>query len=373
MRWQIILGSAASLSRPFEDELLLWYKDLYGVKERSKRPRKCFNSATSAVGWESAKLYTDRLFQHENMAAARAMLGAIRTEFHEALEDADWMSAASREAAKVKLASMFFQVGVPTDAEDQVKWPERARALEGRLGPNYFVNTEISSRVSIERTMRELTEPTDRRSWGGSTPLEVNAFYGPSSNGLWIPAGVLQDPFFSFKNTDARNYGAIGTILGHEMSHGFDDDGRQYDARGVLKDWWDEPTVEGFKNRSTCLASLFGSYAVMGRKVNGVLTLGEDIADSGGIKFAYRAFLRAGGPAGRTDSEKRLFFTSFAQNWCEVDRTKSALSSVLTDEHAPGKFRVIGGMTQFAPFADAFQCPVGSPMAPPDAARCHLW
>jgi len=373
MRWQVVMGSASSLTRRMEDELLLWYKDLYGVKERSKRQRKCFNSATSTVGWASAKLYSDKLFEHENIQAAETMLEAIRAEFRGGLEAAEWMSPASRDAAKFKLSSMFFQVGVPTDKEGKVDWPDRIAALDGLVGPDYFYNTEVSSRVAIERTMKDLTGKTNRRSWGGSTPLEVNAFYGPSSNGLWIPAGILQDPFFSFKNSDARNYGAIGTILGHEMSHGFDDDGRQYDAKGELRDWWDAETVQGFKNRSGCISRLFDRYKVDGHQVNGRLTLGEDIADSGGIKFSYQAFLRAGGAKGRSAADRRLFFASFAQNWCEVERTKSAVSSVLTDEHAPGKFRVIGGVTQFPPFADAFSCPPGAPMAPPPPLRCELW
>jgi len=154
------------------------------------------------------------------------------------------------------------------------------------------------------------------------------------------------------------------------MSHGFDDDGRRYDARGEMKDWWEPATVDGFKKRSGCISSLFSTYKVMNKQVNGKLTLGEDIADAGGIKFAYRAFL-AKKP--RTDAEKRLFFVSFAQTWCEVDRKKSALNSVMTDEHAPGKFRVIGGLTQFRPFAEAYHCPAGAPMAPPEDQRCHLW
>jgi len=374
MRWKVVSGAAPSLSPEFEDAMLVWYKDLYGVQERSPRDRKCFFSTTGTVSWASAQLYADKLFHKPNIKAAVHMLENVRTEFLKAIPDADWMTEDNREDAKHKLKEMFFQVGIPTDKEGEPDWPKRANALNGKLGEGYFFNQEIATRLSLQHSMEKLTKTPNRRHWGGSTPLEVNAFYGPKSNGLWIPAGILQKPFFDYENSDAQNYGSVGTILGHEMSHGFDDDGRRYDAKGEMKDWWDAKTVEGFKTRSSCISTLFSKYQVLNKKVNGVLTLGEDIADAGGLKFAYRAFLAAA-PEGkpRSDSEKRLFFTSFAQTWCEVDRKKSALTSVLTDEHAPGKFRVIGGLTQFKPFAEAFQCPEGSPMAPEDKTRCHLW
>mmetsp|Transcript_44523 Transcript_44523/g.104894 ORF Transcript_44523/g.104894 Transcript_44523/m.104894 type:complete len:412 (+) Transcript_44523:3-1238(+) len=374
MRWKVVSGAAPSLSQEFEDAMLVWYKDLYGVQERSARDRKCFFATTGTTSWASAMLYSDHLFHQPNIKAAQGMLENIRKEFLLAIPDAAWMTPDNREDAKHKLREMFFQVGIPTDKDGATDWPKRANALEGHLGKDYFCNQEIATRLSLQRSMEKLTKTPDRRHWGGSTPLEVNAFYGPKSNGLWIPAGILQKPFFDYKNSDAQNYGAVGTILGHEMSHGFDDDGRRYDAKGEMKDWWDPKTVAGFEDRSKCISNLFSKYQVLDKKVNGVLTLGEDIADAGGLKFAYRAFLQAA-PEGapRSGSDKRVFFTSFAQTWCEVDRKKSALATVLTDEHAPGKFRVIGGLTQFKPFAEAFQCPQGAPMAPKDSERCHLW
>eukprot|EP00960_Hanusia_phi_P072075 767698-Hanusia_phi.AAC.6 len=370
MRWQVINGAASSLSTDFQDALLDWYKDLYGVQERSARPRKCFFATTGAVSWASAKLYSDKLFQHENRDAALAMLDNIRAEFMTAIPNADWMTPKNREDAQHKLKEMIFQVGIPTDKQGNVDWPEQTYQLDGHVGDNYFMNGEIVTRMGMERSMEKLSKKPERRSWGGNTPLEVNAFYGPKNNGLWIPAGILQAPFFDYKNSDAENYGSVGTILGHEMSHGFDDDGRQYDAKGEMKPWWEKATVEGFKQRSSCISNLFSKFKVMDKNVNGKLTLGEDIADAGGIKFSYRAFLAS---KARSHAEKRLFFTSFAQTWCEVDRKKSAISSVLTDAHAPGKFRVIGALTQFAPFAEVFQCPSGSPMAPKDETRCQLW
>ena len=263
---------------------------------------------------------------------------------------------------------MFFQVAWPTDEDNKTHWPEMTYAMDGKMGSDFMSNFMLKERLAVEKDFNDISKSPNRRSWGGNTPLEVNAFYGAESNGLWIPGGILQSPFFDARNSDARNFGSIGSVLGHEMSHGFDDNGRQYDKRGELHDWWSEETVANYKKRSMCLADVFSSFTVAGRHVNGKYTLGEDSADSGGIKFSYAAFTKK---TERSEEEKRIFFTSFAQTWCQVERKKSAVSGVLTAPHAPNKFRVIGGMTQFAPFQDAFQCPSGAPMAP--TSRCTLW
>jgi predicted metalloendopeptidase len=296
------------------------------------------------------------------------MLHNVRARFDAALATEAWMSPADRAAAQHKLQEMFFQVAYPTDMEDKPAWPRETTDLDGKIGRDFFTNYMLTARLSVERDFERIAEAPNRRDWGGSSPLMVNAFYGPNNNGLWIPAGILQSPFFDASNSDARNYGSIGSVLGHEMSHGFDDNGRQYDARGDLHDWWGADTIANYEKRSTCIADLFSTYSIGERHVNGKYTLGEDIADSGGLKFSYHAFV---GKEPRSALEKRIFFTSFAQTWCSVQRRKSAISSVLSDTHAPSKFRVLGGLSQFAPFADAFQCPVGAPMAP--AKRCSLW
>jgi membrane metallo-endopeptidase-like protein 1 len=296
------------------------------------------------------------------------MLELIRTQFYDTLPKEEWMAEEDRKAAQDKLQAMFFQVAYPTDKEDKIHWPQETFSMDGKMTNDFMTNYMLGERLSIEKDFDEIAKAPNRRSWGGNSPLEVNAFYGSDANGLWIPAGILQSPFFDAANSDARNFGSIGSVLGHEMSHGFDDNGRQYDARGELHDWWSQETVDRYKERSSCIADLFSTYTIAGRKVNGKYTLGEDIADAGGLKFSYQAFL-AKQP--RSAMEKRMFFTSFAQTWCSVQRRNSAVSSVLSDTHAPSKFRVLGGLSQFPGFAEAFQCPVGSPMAPEH--RCSLW
>jgi len=368
MRWKVVHSAGPSLSEEFLDSLVQLQKDIYGIQQKSPRPRKCYYSTLETTAWPAAKLYADQVFHRPNVGAAGAMLEEIRTQFSAALKEEEWMAESDRAAAETKLREMFFQVGVPTDKDGKEDWPEQTTALDGLLGHELYPNEMVGSRLSIQMSLRDLTQKPNRRKWGGSTPTAVNAFYGATNNGLWIPAGILQSPFFDIKNEEARNYGCIGAVLGHEMSHGFDDNGRQYNAKGELQDWWSPATVKGFKQGSTCIANLFDTYSIKGRHVQGKLTLGEDIADSGGIKFAYQAFEASGK---RTDADRRLFFTAFAQTWCSVQKTKNAVAEMLSDVHAPNKFRVLGALSQFQPFADAFKCPTGSPMSPKD--KCSLW
>ena len=310
MRWKMIRNSAVYLSSDFIDLMVKMNDDLYGVSQKSPRPRKCYYSTTSNTPWPAAKLYTDKAFHQENREAALEMLEKIRGRFMENLDHEDWMSADDRKAAQEKLRKMFFQVAWPTDKEGKTHWPVETFDMDGHMGPDFFVNYMTVSRFSIQRDLGRILEKPDRREWGGSSSLDVNAFYGPNNNGLWIPAGILQPPFFDATYPEARNFGSIGCVLGHEMSHGFDDNGRQFDARGELHDWWDQETVHNFAERSSCIANLFDGYAVANRHVNGKLTLGEDIADAGGLKFAYEAFITS---KERRSYEKRMFFTAFAQ------------------------------------------------------------
>eukprot|EP00802_Teleaulax_amphioxeia_P007748 Tamp_07756.p1 GENE.Tamp_07756~~Tamp_07756.p1 ORF type:complete len:773 (+),score=207.08 Tamp_07756:340-2319(+) len=366
--WKVMRNAALYMSSKFIDLMVEFNADLYGVSEKNPRDRKCYYAVQSGTPWPMAKLYVDQIFHQENREAALEMLGNVRARFDATLESEEWMSEEDRSAAQEKLRQMFFQVAYPTDKDDKPAWPSETTDLDGLIGKDFFTNYMLTARLAVERDFEKIDEVPNRRDWGGSSPLMVNAFYGPNNNGLWIPAGILQSPFFDAANSDARNYGSIGSVLGHEMSHGFDDNGRQYDARGELHDWWSDDTVAKYKTRSQCIADLFSTYSIGDRHVNGKYTLGEDIADAGGLKFSYNAFLKK---QPRSMMEKRIFFTSFAQTWCSVQRRKSAVSSVLSDTHAPSKFRVLGGLSQFAPFAEAFQCPAGTPMAP--VHRCSLW
>ena len=296
-----------------------------------------------------------------------------------ALPNETWMVPEDRSAAEHKLSEMFFQVAYPTDEAGAADWPSEVHDLDGKMGPGLFANYMLSQRMAVERDFIKIHEAPKRRGWS-SSPLVVNAFYMDGANGLWIPAGILQSPFFDSNNGDARNYGSLGMVLGHEMTHGFDDNGRQYDARGNLHEWWHAESVARFAEKSRCIGDLFSRFAIDGRHVNGNYTMGEDIADSGGLRFlclcvddvlcvhmsptwgcsrtcdcaafqtrqlslllppslppslprthkhthrfSYAAFAKQE----RSMVDKRIFFTSFAQTWCMVERKKSAISGAM--------------------------------------------
>lgn len=273
---------------------------------------------------------------------------------------------------------MFFQVAYPTftvngstgEGGEEVEvpyWPSTVTMLDGHLGGDLFTNHMLAARLKTQHMFKYIDVRPNRRAWS-QTPLAINAFYSARANGLWIPAGMLQAPFIDSAHSDARNYGSIGCILAHEMSHAFDDEGSRFDATGDLHPWWHPNTTAGFAERKQCLEQLYSSFVVDGRNVSGKLTIGEDIADTAGVKLSYEAFASK---APRTPQEKRTFFTAFAQTWCADVRSETRVKALLTDPHAPQKYRVIGALSQFAPFGEAYGCPAGSPMAPRD--RCSLW
>jgi len=367
MSWQVMKNGAIFLSAEYIDLMVEFNKDLFGMKQKNPRERKCYYTTTGITAWPMSKLYIDSIFHTPNREAALTMLDEVKAQFMGALPHEEWMTAEDRQAAQHKLEDMFFQVAYPTDAGGKVAWPPETFDMDGKMTDQLFVNYMVAQRLAVERDFVKIHDKPERREWS-SSPLTVNAFYGPSSNGLWIPAGILQSPFFDADNADARNYGSLGMVLGHEMTHGFDDNGRQYDSRGELHDWWHQASIDQFATKSQCIGDVFSKYAISGRHVNGNYTMGEDIADSGGIKFSYQAFTLK---KERTLEEKRMFFTAFAQTWCSVERKKAAVSAVLTDTHAPSKFRVLGALSQFQPFQEAFSCPAGAPMTPEE--RCSLW
>lgn len=340
------------------------YADLYGVKERPPRWQKCYHATSSAMGGHISKLYVDKFFSEDNRKAAQNMLEEIRGVFKEDLEEVHWMDAETKKAAEHKLKEMVFEVGYPTE------WPKWCKI--GELHDDkYLENYEKTEKCKFDRHMEKLREPVKRREWNYATSTDVNAYYSQKVNGLFIPAAVLDPPFFSSKYESYRNYGSIGSVLGHEMTHGFDDEGRKFDSTGRRHEWWNKETVLAFKDKAKCIKDQFGGYTLHGKPVSGKLTLGEDIADAGGLKMAYRAWLKAGPNGQRPEDEKRLFFLSFAQTWCGIER-KEAQDALLFDAHAPRKLRVLGALSDNKDFAEAWGCPAGSVMNR-GQERCRLW
>jgi endothelin-converting enzyme len=253
----------------------------------------------------------------------------------------------------------IIQVAYPTP------WPLQTTFLNGQVGDELLTNYVLAARLSMLLTFKYIEVAPDRHSWA-QTPLSINADYSPESNGLFIPAGILQGPFFDSTSPAARNCGSIGCILGHEMSHALDDEGRRFDSHGIMR-WMQPQSIANFDARQECLKMLYSSYKVDGINVNGNLTIGESTADYAGVKAAYEALTASS----TTPSARRLFFTSFAQLYCEDSRAKAVKEALLTDPHAPARYRVIGTLSQFPPFAEAFECTAGSPMAP--LHPCSFW
>lgn len=244
------------------------------------------------------------------------------------------------------------------------------------LGGGFLKDTVVIQSALEARNTGRLMKAPSRTRWDMASTT-VNAYYDRNKNGLFIPAAILQPPFFNASFPFARNAGGIGSILGHEMTHGFDDQGRQYDGDGRLHKWWDAHTADAYDERAQCIADQYDTYTVSGGvHVNGQLTLGENIADSGGLKLAYAAAGLNGEERGEgdvnVDQGRKMFFAAFAQNWCGVEKGKSERAGVLSDVHAPRKWRVNGALANFEPFSDTFKCPVGSEMNRV-GGRCLLW
>ncbi|EKX34371.1 hypothetical protein GUITHDRAFT_55341, partial [Guillardia theta CCMP2712] len=343
------------------------------------RWRKCFFSTGEAMDMHVSRVFVNHYFPESSRRHALDMLMQIREQFNQTLQKKEWMDEAARVKAVYKLQHMFLEVGHPS------VWPPSAfqdfKSFGGIRDNTYFDNIVATNAFDVQNALSRLGKKVDRRRWGSSSATDVNSYYSRKVNGIFIPAGILQPPFYSPTQAIARNYGSVGSICGHEMTHGFDDIGREYDADGNRNGWWDEQVVKNFKERAKCISELFSSYEVDGKHVNGELTLGEAIADSGGLKvkllllhvlslftprqFSWESFLHAYQPS---HTDRMLFFIAMGQTWCEKLKPQVSLYLLL---HPPSKFRVIGTLSQFAPFAETFRCPVGSPMNP--ARRCHLW
>jgi len=341
--------------------MLPMFTDLYGLKERPARWKKCYGSTKGAMGGHLSQLYIKHFFPEANKETATEMLDNIRDQFRSNLETVPWMDESTRPKAIHKLDEMVFEVAYPSE------WPEWCE-ITGLKEDTFFENYRKVEKCRFSKEKKRVREPVKRRAWTAAGSTDVNAYYSQKVNGLFIPAAVLQEPFFDAKYPSARNAGGLGAVLGHEMTHGFDDEGRQYDAKGMRHEWWDSKTVKNFDDRAQCINDQFSSYTLDGKPVSGKLTLGEDIADSGGLKMSFLAWKKG---KERTPEEERLFFLSFAQTWCGIERTKAA-DTGLFDAHAPRKWRVIGTLSDSDGFSKAYQCKPGSTMNR-GAKSCTLW
>jgi putative endopeptidase len=371
LRWHLLRSMADALPVAFQDESFAFYgRTLNGVPQQEQRWMRVQAATDRALGEALGQLYVRRAFSPEAKAKMLALVSNLRAALKERIEKLDWMGPETKAQALRKLAAFRVKVGYPD------KWRDYSALTITRA--SYAENLLGAQRFESARNLAKLGKPIDRTEWGMTTPT-VNAYYSPTMNEIVFPAGILQPPFFDEKADDAVNYGGIGAVIGHEMGHGFDDSGSQFDADGNLKNWWTEADRAAFKAHTDLLVKEFDGFeALPGERVNGKLTLGENIGDLGGLTIAYAALEKA--LAGRPRpplidgfTPEQRFFLSWAQIWRQTIRPEAQRVRLATDPHSPGKFRVDGPLGNMPEFFEAFGCGAGSPMVRPAGLRTSIW
>jgi endothelin-converting enzyme/putative endopeptidase len=371
MRYQLLTTSAGRLPKRFDAENFDFYgRILNGQPEQAPRWKRCSNSVNGALGEALGKVYVEQYFAGDSKAKMVQMVGDIEAAMGRDIDQIDWMSPATKVRAKEKLHDVANKIGYPDKWRDYSKLEIRP---DDALG-----NAQRADQFENDRQLAKIGKPVDHSEWG-MTPPEVNAYYNSSMNDINFPAGILQPAFYDPKQDDAVNYGHIGAVIGHELTHGFDDEGKKFDGKGNLDDWWTAEDTKKFVERTDCVANEYGSFvAVDDVKVNGKLTLGENTADNGGLLLAYMAYMDRAKKEGVDLAAKKdgftplqHFYIGYAQNYCENSRPELIRTQVLTDPHSPDHFRVTGAIVNQPGFAAAFGCKKGSPMVPVNS--CRVW
>jgi len=377
LRYHLLTAVARNLPHQFDDENFNFYSHtLNGTQQQRPRWKRCSASVDAAVGEALGKLYVEQYFAGDSKAKMLEMVHDIEAAMGRDIDQIDWMSAATKARAHEKLAAVANKIGYPDKWRDySMLTISRDDALGNQLRASAFEN---------DRQLNKIGKPVDRGEWDMSPPT-VNAYYDPSMNDINFPAGILQPNFYDQSEDAAVNYGHIGAVIGHELTHGFDDEGRKFDAKGNLDNWWTPDDLKNFTTRTDCLVKEYSSFDAGAAdkpaddvKVNGALTLGENTADNGGLFLAFMAYMEraqqqhldfAAKVNGFTATQR--FYIAYAQNWCANTRPQAVRSLVLTDPHAPDRIRVDGVIVNQPGFAGAFGCKVGTPSVPQNS--CRVW
>ncbi|TAF66969.1 MAG: M13 family peptidase [Cytophagales bacterium] len=371
-KWKLLLGSAPFLSSSFRKENFNFYSTtLRGVKEMKPRWKDVQAIVDGNVGDALGKLYVAKAFPPEAKQKMEEMIQNIKEAFAERIKKLDWMSEATKAEALKKLNAITYKIGYPSVWKDYKQLDIRKDDLLGNL--------RRVAEMEHNADMLKIGQPVDKNDWF-MTPPTVNAYYNPTVNEIVFPAGILQPPFFDFKADDAVNYGAIGAVIGHELTHGFDDQGSQFDADGNLRMWWAIEDREKFEKRAQMIVEQYNEYTVLDSvHVNGKLTLGENIADIGGLTIAYDALMRSyqkkGGKPKAIDgfTAEQRFFLGWGQIWRSKYRNEVALERIKTDPHSPGYWRVNGTLSAFPAFFEAFGIQEGSKMRRNKDKIANIW
>jgi putative endopeptidase len=371
LRWDLVTAAAGGLSSKFETENFNFYgKTLSGRKEQFPLWRRCVSSADGNLGEALGQVYVTRAFTPEAKQRMQTMVNNLIAAFNDRLTKADWMSDETRKAAIAKLASFKQKIGYPD------KWIDYSRLNVSR--DSYAANIIHASEFAQARDLAKIGKPVDKTEWG-MTPPTVNAYNNWLMNEIVFPAGILQPPFFNSEADDAINYGAIGAVIGHEITHGFDDQGAKFDLQGNLKDWWTPSDLKSFESRSDCIVKQFDAFQVEpGLNMTGKLVSGESIADLGGLTVAYHAFEKSLEGKPRPENidgftPEQRFFLGWAQVWAEKYTPEAARLQAQADPHPLSRFRVNGPLSNMPEFSEAFQCKLGDAMVRPKEERCQIW
>jgi len=370
LRWHLIDSAASALPKKFVDEDFNFKgKVLTGTTEQLPRWKRCVGATDRALGEALGQEYVQRTFTPEAKERAQTMVKNLVEALRDDLSTLSWMSDATRREATAKLNAFARKIGYPDT------WRDYSALKVERT--SYVGNILRANAFEINRNLGKIGKPVDRAEWG-MTPPTVNAYYNPSMNEIVFPAGILQAPFFDPKADDAINYGGIGAVIGHEMTHGFDDQGAKFDRLGNLANWWTPADLQNFKQRTDCVVDQFSNFEVEpGLKENGKLVVGESVADLGGLTVAYKALQKAmqGKPRTSIDgfTPEQRFFLGWAQVWAANIRPEAARLAVNTDPHPLSRFRVNGPLSNMPEFAKAFGCTQGEAMARIESARCQIW
>ena len=367
LTWHALHSEARILPTPFVAENFDFYgKTMTGAKEMRPRWKRCVDFTDRQLGEALGRKFVDRTFGAEGKQHTLKMVDALEKALGQDIENLPWMSPATKQQAIVKLKAITNKIGYPD------KWRDYSSITVRR--DDALGNDDRAGEFEFLRQLNKIGKPVDRTEWD-MTPPTVNAYYDPQMNNINFPAGILQPPFFDNHMDDAVNFGGIGMVIGHELTHGFDDEGRQFDGAGNLKDWWTAEDATKFKERAACVADEYSGFTpVPGVHINGKLTLGENTADNGGVRVALMALLNTGGgqaPKIEGFTPEQRFFLAFGQVWCENDREEVLRLQLQTNPHSPGKYRVLGVVENMPEFQKAFSCKPGQPTANRNA--CRVW
>ncbi|KAK2531058.1 neprilysin isoform X2 [Columba livia] len=380
MIWRFVMDLVNSLSRSYKDTRNAFRQALYGTTSETAVWRRCANYVNGNMENAVGRLYVAEAFAGDSKHVVEEMIADIRDVFIKTLDELTWMDAETKKKAEQKATAIRERIGYPDEiVSDDTKLNNEYQELNYKE-QEYFENIIQNLVFTQKKRLKKLREKVDKEEWISGAAV-VNAFYSASRNQIVFPAGILQPPFFSASQPKSLNYGGIGMVIGHEITHGFDDNGRNFNENGDLVDWWTEESARNFKELSQCMVYQYGNFSwdlAGGQNLSGINTLGENIADNGGVRQAYKAyenFVKKHGKEkllpGLEMNHKQLFFLNFAQIWCGTYRPEYAVNSIKTDVHSPGKFRVIGSLQNSPEFSEAFSCTKTNYMDP--AKKCRVW